>query len=549
MNTRLPRVLTTGLLALMAGLFVTTFLLNRSQYTASISSAEASHSTLLKQQAKNLRDNIARQEEQQFAFYGTSQALDAELFLVLDDRVVPACTAGLLEYVSEQTADEAFQQGIARLPNHEALPFFEMAAKRPILTPGDLYQTLGAYFNMLELDSNIQTVCCILALLDRSDIPLPKSQIVFFNNLLQEQAENLEQIKARTGNLWETAYTIDQKLVRRKGVYRATIDEKTLSVAEGGLALLYTPNINPTPPLQLTNAIPDALHEEIIPGFIAFIPTSAIEDAKRTIHKQYRTGNGILVLMFLLGSGLVGGMIISARRQRELDAMKTEFIATVSHELRTPLSLIRLHAETLHHGRIPNDKIDDYHQTILTEAERLSGIVNNVLDFSRMERNTLQIHPEPTELSALCENIADSFQGRLHQDGFELEKKINPDIGAMVDPLAFSQIVFNLLDNALKYSDGEKSIRIELEQSNDQIILRVADQGIGIPDKLKKHIFDDFVRSDDPKVTARRGSGIGLSVARQLAEKMNGNIEVMNNEPHGSIFTVNLKENDEATGG
>jgi signal transduction histidine kinase len=540
MNIRLSNLLITGLCVLMSGLFIAAFWLNRSQYTASISSVEASYNTLLKQQEKNLHDGIVQQEKEQFAHHKTHRELVVDLFIIRDDRVVPACTRGLLERVSKKAAYEAFLQGIARLPDHDALPYFQTAAKQSFESPDELYRKVGAYFNMLELNSTIQTVCCILALLDRQDVRLPESQILFFNNLLQEQVQDLEQIKARTSNLWETAYRIDQQLLRKKGAYRAAINGKILSVNEEGLALLYTPNIEATPPIQLTNSIPSSMHEEIIPGQVAFIPDEQIEEAKRTLHKQYHTGNGILGLMIVLGCGLAGGMFVSARRQSELDTMKTEFIATVSHELRTPLSLIRLHAETLHHGRIPADKIDDYHQTILTEAERLSGIVNNVLDFSRMERGKLQIHPEPTDLSALCERIAGSFQGRLQQNGFVLEKQIHPDISATVDPLAFSQIIFNLLDNAIKYSDGEKCIRIELERSDGWIILHVFDRGIGIPDKLKKHIFDDFVRSDDPKVTARRGSGIGLSVARRLVEQMNGTIQVEDHDPVGSVFIVSV---------
>ncbi len=252
--------------------------------------------------------------------------------------------------------------------------------------------------------------------------------------------------------------------------------------------------------------------------------------------------------MVLLAAFLSAGLALTSQRRLKLDTMRTDFIATVSHELRTPLSLIRLHAETLHHGRIPESKVGDYHQTILTEAERLTGIVNNVLDFSRMERGKLELHPEPTDLSALCERIIESFQSRLEQNGFELEQNIQPGIIFPVDALAYSQILFNLIDNALKYSDSEKNIRVELESTDDWNILCVSDRGIGIPDKLKKKIFDDFIRSNDRKVTAQRGSGIGLSVAKQLVEKMGGTIDVQDNKPEGSVFTVKLRNGHETTG-
>lgn len=179
----------------------------------------------------------------------------------------------------------------------------------------------------------------------------------------------------------------------------------------------------------------------------------------------------------------------------------------------------------------------------------LTGIVNNVLDFSRMERGKLELHPEPNNLSVLCGRIIESFLSRLKQNDFELEKAIQPNIIVSVDPIAYSQILFNLIDNAIKYSDAEKRIRIELESSVDWAILRVSDCGIGIPDPLKKKIFDDFIRSDDRKVTAQRGSGIGLSVAKQLVEKMGGTIDVQDNKPEGSVFTVKLRNGHETTGG
>jgi len=613
MNARLPRFLASGLFILMGGLFFAAFLLIRSHYAASLSSVESSFGTILAQQTEILQEQIAQQEAERFSLHKTEQELETDLFIVLPDSVVPACTAGLLDFISGAEADEALAQGIAALPEPTALPFFETAAKRRVKTPTDLYKKVAAHFNMLELQrkepvssttphsshpegvaraslhaegappstfakasadksggthytldgkpdndsSEVQTVCRIITLLDSSEISLTASQTRFFNTLLAEQVSastgsgqaEFEKTRTRSSKLWKTAKAIDQSLTRQKGAYRAVIDGQTLSVRKDGLALLYSPKIQTIPSVQLSRTQPTGLSEEIIPGWFAAIPDSAFEEAKQRIRHQYKTGNGILALMLLLSCALAGGMLISARRQHELNAMKTNFIATVSHELRTPLSLIRLHAETLHHGRVPEGKVHDYHQTILTESERLTGIVNNVLDFSRMERNKLQMHIEPTDLSALSKRIADSFRFRLEPDGFELEQQIQPGIVAPADPLAFSQILFNLMDNALKYSDGEKSIRIEMEHSGGHVILRVADRGIGIPDKLKKHIFDDFVRSDDSRVTARRGSGIGLSVARRLAEEMGASIDVMDNKPAGTIFTVRFKASDETIGG
>lgn len=527
-----------GLVFLMIGLFGATFHLNRENYSTSISTVESSFNRTLGREARALRHRIEEQESQAFARHGTERELEQDLFFITADRVVSACVAGLFETVSKAEAQSAFARGIELLPGDAALPFFREAAKGAITTEDDTYRKISALFNILEIKPNIQTTCGILYLLNDENSLLGASRVRFFRAKLEELVPDLATIKSTVSSLTQTAKKIDKELTRRKGAYRDIHHGMTLSVREDGLATLYVFHFTITEPIKLTLKPPGGSSVEIIKGVHAFIPTQIVEQAKADIRKQYRTGNIILALMLFLGTALAFGMLVAVKHQRQLDAMKTRFIATVSHELRTPLSLIRLHAETLHHGRIPPEKVAEYHQTILTESERLSGIVNNVLDFSRMERGKLQIHMESTDLSALCERITESFRFRLEEDGFALEKKIQPGVIAEADPLAASQILFNLIDNALKYSGGEKSIRIELEQAGGQAILRVEDRGIGIPDRLKKRIFDEFVRSEDRQVAARRGSGIGLSVAKRLAEEMGASIEVADNTPVGTVFTV-----------
>ncbi len=151
----------------------------------------------------------------------------------------------------------------------------------------------------------------------------------------------------------------------------------------------------------------------IIPDSFVSIPPHVIARSKANIRKQYVTGNIILSLMLLLSIGFTAGLIAASSRQRDLDAMQTKFITAISHELRTPLSLIRLHAETLHRCRLPINRMADYHQTILTETERLTHVINNMLDFSRIKVGEIQLHPESTNLSVLCKHITESFHSRF----------------------------------------------------------------------------------------------------------------------------------------
>ena len=545
--TKLPYV---GLAILLAGLFGTAFHLNRSHYKASVETLHGNLRDRLDQQIGILQEQFAGQERRMRALFGTRQILEADLFRIHEDRVIPACADVLKTTLSAEDANEAFRKGLAAPGDQPSRSWFRRAAQGEVKTTEDLYRKISACFNLLELEDEVQTSCSILNLLEHRDPALTDPQKRFFDTLLTERVPELDRIRTRYAALWELATAIDSALQRKPGAYRSVIGGKVLAVDDSGLAVLYEPEATVPPPFVLAKHQPEGIRSACIPGVLwVGIPNAVLEETKQTIHSQYQIGNGILTLMLLLGLLLAGGLYASSRRQRELDALKTKFIATVSHELRTPLSLIRLHAETLHHGRISGDKVQHYNQTILTEAERLTGIVNNVLEFSRIARHQLQLHPESTDLSALCERIIDSFRDRLRQDGFQLDTQIPPGLTATVDPVAFSQILFNLLDNAIKYSDGDKLIRVELEQSGECSMLRIADRGIGIPDRLKKTIFDDYVRSDDRRVTARRGSGIGLGVARHLAESMGGSIDLENNEPSGSIFIVRLTGPNETPGG
>ena len=260
--------------------------------------------------------------------------------------------------------------------------------------------------------------------------------------------------------------------------------------------------------------------------------------------RQYRLGNLTLGVMAILTACLGIGILLATRRERELAQLKTGFVSTVSHELRTPLSLIRLHAETLYMGRVSGEKLQDYYRTILLESERLTGIVNNVLDFSRMARGRHRLHAERTNISDLVRKVADTFQFRLEKEKFELHQDIAECIYLKTDPLAFSQIAFNLIDNAIKYSGAARVIKIVLRRMDDHVVFSVKDNGLGISDHDKKQVFREFVRVDDARVRSQRGSGIGLTVTKKLVDRLGGRICVLDNQPAGSVFEVVFNDKD-----
>ncbi len=543
--SRTSYLATSGLIALMAGLFVAVYTLNIRHYRASISSAEIAVEKSLNQREVLLLEQMEREENLAYAMHGTERIFDVDLFILQEGVFMPEYLADFPSHsVSKEDANAAFNNGVELLPSEDALPYFEKAARALPDKEVDWYQKISALFNVLDFNDDPNTAGLILFFIDLSGNALTDSRKEFFRSMLEGHFSELDRIETRQNELLEATKRLHAELGKRQGEFRVAVDDRILAVRKDGLAVFYAPDFAHGE----VSFTPRGTHRELVPGFYLVAPEEALKEERRRITKQYNAGNVVLSLMVLLAAFLSAGLALTSQRRLKLDTMRTDFIATVSHELRTPLSLIRLHAETLHHGRIPESKVGDYHQTILTEAERLTGIVNNVLDFSRMERGKLELHPEPTDLSALCERIIESFQSRLEQNGFELEQNIQPGIIFPVDALAYSQILFNLIDNALKYSDSEKNIRVELESTDDWNILCVSDRGIGIPDKLKKKIFDDFIRSNDRKVTAQRGSGIGLSVAKQLVEKMGGTIDVQDNKPEGSVFTVKLRNGHETTG-
>jgi signal transduction histidine kinase len=548
-STRISYLTAGGLIALVIGLFAAVYSLNVRQYRTSIVNVENAVDKSLDQRKARALAYMERIEARDCGLFGTDQVLEAELFAVQDSTLIPACIANVTPLaISGPEADKAFKQGVALLPSADALPFFEKAASVTAENEAALYQKTSALFNILEFRSNPSLACRILVGLEQRQPALSDPQRAFFLSMLREQFPNLDYVGTRLSELQNTASFIRTNIQLGSAPFRAAVNEQIFAARKDGLALLYSPDFEAVG-IGPVSQTPTGMYREIMPGLYVSAANEDLEQETQRIRQQFHRNNMVLSLLALLASFLGASLVLTFRKQRELNAARTQFIATVSHELRTPLSLIRLHAETLHHGRIPPEKVAEYHQTILTESERLSGIVNNVLDFSRMERGKMKLNLETVNLSDCTEQIIESFSSRFEREGFRVETCIEPDIISRTDPLAFSQIVFNLLDNAIKYSDGAKTIQIKLDVTTGWTILTVADQGIGIPDPLKKHIFDEFTRSDDSKVTARRGSGIGLNVAQRLAGKMGGNIEVTDNPPKGSVFTVRLKEHNETIGG
>jgi signal transduction histidine kinase len=259
-------------------------------------------------------------------------------------------------------------------------------------------------------------------------------------------------------------------------------------------------------------------------------------------------GNHFVRTSFLILGGLSlllgGGLFLTYRnvsREMALAKLKSDFVSNVSHELRTPLSLIRLYAETLEMGRLTSpEKYQEYYQIIRKESERLTALINNILDFSRIEAGRKEYDFRETDMRELVHNTLESYRYQIEQHGFAYEEKIDEVPPMRVDREAISRSLVNLVNNALKYSQDRKYIGVNLYRDDGSVKLEVVDHGIGIPPQEQPRIFEKFYRVGDPLVHNTKGSGLGLALVQHIVHAHGGVVEVDSSPGQGSKFTIAL---------
>jgi signal transduction histidine kinase len=258
--------------------------------------------------------------------------------------------------------------------------------------------------------------------------------------------------------------------------------------------------------------------------------------------KFLRYNYTVLAALSLL---MIGGIFLTYRnvsREMNLARLKSDFVANVSHELRTPLALIRLYAETLELGRLTaKEKYQEYFRIIREESERLTALINNILDFSRIEAGRKEYEFKETNLPELVRSTLDSYRFQIEQNGFAFEENISRDIPPVnVDREAIARSLLNLVNNALKYSKDNKYIGVSLYRADSCVKLEVLDHGMGIPADEQEKIFEKFYRCGDPLVHNIKGSGLGLSLVRHIVRAHGGDVEVESAPEKGSKFTIAL---------
>jgi signal transduction histidine kinase/tetratricopeptide (TPR) repeat protein len=284
-------------------------------------------------------------------------------------------------------------------------------------------------------------------------------------------------------------------------------------------------------------------------NFVSNFPDWSLEfyqPPPRLLNTFLISRQGIYFYMFLLIAGiLVFGLILTVRavsRELELAKLKSDFVSTISHEFKSPLTSIRQLAEMLHSGRVPSEeRRRQYYDVLLEQSERLSLLTENILNLARIEEGRKEFAFEKTDIDALLQEIVLSIQDRVRHEGFSIELEVKKDLPMiMVDRAATAQAVSNLIDNAIKYS-GE-SRRVVVSASADGVFLTIAvkDFGIGIRKEDLDKVFERFFRGGDELTRTVKGSGLGLTLVREIVEAHHGAVRAESDPGKGSTFFIKL---------
>jgi signal transduction histidine kinase len=254
---------------------------------------------------------------------------------------------------------------------------------------------------------------------------------------------------------------------------------------------------------------------------------------------------GSVLVAIFVAAILAGGSLLlwQARRSEEEVAQKTSFVANVSHEFKTPLTTIRLYSELLEQGRVRDAKQSgDYLRTIGRETERLARLVNNALDFSRLEQGQKKYDRERLDLVAEMTRLLETHAPRVGETGLTLKHVMPTEpVYVVTDRDAVGQIVLNLVDNACKYAAAGGEVTVSLiSNSRGGAEVRVADRGPGVPPDQSDRIFEKFHRVNDALTAEKTGAGLGLSIARQLARGLGGDLYYQPRTGGGADFILKL---------
>ncbi len=240
-----------------------------------------------------------------------------------------------------------------------------------------------------------------------------------------------------------------------------------------------------------------------------------------------------------------------ARRDMALAELKANFVADVSHELKTPLAVIQLFIETLQSGRVASDdKRQEYYTIITRESARLTSMINNILDFARINAGRKEYSLQPTDVGEVIRETYDTYRVQLDHNGFEHSLHLEAGVPWVdADRDAIAQVLINLITNAIKYSEDERylgvDVRPDTRRGRRGVLISVRDRGIGIRPEDRPHLADGFFRAADGRVRQKGGAGLGLALVKHIVDVHNGSLSVESRLVKGSTFRVFLPASEQ----
>ncbi len=270
----------------------------------------------------------------------------------------------------------------------------------------------------------------------------------------------------------------------------------------------------------------------------------ALRDRSAAAYALGQNGLSLLISLAAMSLALIGlGLTWRATtREIRLARLKSDFLSNISHELKTPLTAIRALGDLLRTSRARNsERVREYGQIITLESDRLTLLLNNILEMSRLERGARRYRFVKGDVGPIAADVVEVLLATPRAQGFVINVQISSEpVWAEFDEGALRQILLNLLSNAVKYSGGSRSVNVAVKAENDAAVIEVRDYGIGVAPDEQKRIFDAFHRASQEEVQAKSGSGLGLSIAREIAHAHGGEVSVESQLNEGAIFRLSL---------
>jgi signal transduction histidine kinase len=285
--------------------------------------------------------------------------------------------------------------------------------------------------------------------------------------------------------------------------------------------------------------------ERTFPAPFDFVSAAIFADHVPASPARKTLNVALAALGIILPLGLLA-IYQSVRSVVDLSERRSQFVSSVTHELKTPLTNIRMYVEMLEQGIAATpEREQEYLGIIGSESGRLSRLINNVLELSKLEKKQRIVQLRHAPFGEVVDEVRSVMSPKLAREGFELTVTADADIAFAYDREAMLQILINLIENSVKFGRGgtRRQIRLGAEVQGEWVHISVADTGPGIPRHALKRIFDDFYRADSALTRTTSGTGIGLALVKKLAAAMGGRVQAFNNPDGGCTIAVRLPFN------